>query len=268
MTESYKAWISKASKERGTRLILALDMDGDNPKALLSQSQTLLRNTLRNLCAVKFGRHTVLNLGVFGTKRLINIVHDDHIPCIIDDKINDIGEINLAIARAYFRMGFDAIIANPFAGWRGGLDPLFQATHEAGHGVILLTYMSHPGAEENYGQKIISKHKKPPEPQYLLFANNAVRWRADGVVVGATRPKIIREVKNIVRDKVPIYSPGIGAQGGQFGTTSKAGTDYFIVGRSLTKSPNPGKTALEYARQSLIWTSPARDARAPASTCL
>jgi len=225
-------------------------MDGENPDAILSQSERLLRRTLKSLCAVKLGRQTVLNLGAPSTERLIDVVHDDNIPCIIDDKINDIGDTNVAIAQAYFRLGFDGLTANPFAGWQGGLEPLFHVTHEAGHGVILLTYMSHPGAAENYGQKAIAKHGKTLEAQYLLFANSAVQWRADGVVVGATRPNIIREVKSIVRDKVPIYSPGIGAQGGQLTTSSRAGTNYFIIGRSITKSPHPEKTAIQYARQS------------------
>ncbi len=251
-TRSYKDWISEASKERGTRIVLALDMDGENPKALLNQSETLLRHTQRNLCAVKLGRQTVLNLGVAGTKLLTDKVHDENIPCIIDDKINDIGETNVAIARAYFRIGFDAIISNPIAGWRDGLEPLFLAAHDAGHGVILLTYMSHPGAAEYYGQKVIAKHRRTPEPQYRLFAKNAVLWGADGMVVGATRPKVISEVKSIVRGKVPIYSPGIGTQGGQLVASSKAGTDYFIIGRSITQSSHPEKAAQDYARESTM----------------
>ncbi len=248
---SYKEWISRSSAERRTRIILALDLDGASSKELFERSERLLRRTIGKFCAVKLGRQTVLNLGTVRTRHLTRIVHGEDIPCIIDDKLNDIGETNRAIAESYFRMGFDGLTANPFAGWRGSLQPLFQLAHEHRNGVILLAYMSHQGAAEGYGQKVIIGDKKTPIAQYRLFASNAVRWGADGVVVGATRPNVIREVKSIVRDKVPIYSPGIGAQGGKLLSASKAGTDFFIVGRSITRSPHPEKTALEYAGESV-----------------
>ncbi len=248
---SYKEWISRSSQNRETRIVLALDVDDGTREGLLERSERLLKRTISSVCAVKLGRQTVLNLGARGTKRLTRIVHENDIPCIIDDKINDIGETNRAIAEAYFRMGFDGLTANPFTGWRGGLEPLFQLAHQRHHGVILLTYMSHPGASEGYGQKVVAKGKRTPESQYRLFANDAVRWGADGAVVGATRPNVIREVKSILRDKVPIYSPGVGAQGGRLADSSRAGTDYFIIGRSITRSPRPEETALEYARESV-----------------
>jgi len=61
--------------------------------------------------------------------------------------------------------------------------------------------------------------------------------------VGATYPEKIREIHEILREKVPIYSPGIGVQGGAVETALKAGARYLIVGRDITLAQNPGEIA-------------------------
>jgi orotidine-5'-phosphate decarboxylase len=247
---SYKEQIARASARRKTRLILAIDSEGAGIEELYRRTRRLLDQTLEHLCAVKLGRQTVLNLGTKHVHSLTRIIHDNGIPCIIDDKVNDIGETNRAIAYAYFRLGFDGLTANPFAGWRDGLQPLFQTAHSRGKGVILLGYMSHLGASEGYGQRVLPKGGGQPRLQYELFAQKALRWKADGIVVGATRPGIVREFKSILRGVVPIYSPGVGVQGGQLGEALRAGTDYFIVGRSITRDRTPEKAARGLAEKS------------------
>ena len=114
---------------------------------------------------------------------------------IMDAKVNDIGNTNQIIAEYYFAAGFDAIIANPFVGWEEGLKPLFEVSKQLNRGVILLTYMSHRGASEGYGQTIIDAETGEKTPQYISFARKALTWGADGVVVGATVPQKIAEVK-------------------------------------------------------------------------
>jgi orotidine-5'-phosphate decarboxylase len=74
--------------------------------------------------------------------------------------------------------------------------------------------MSHKGANEGYGQTIIDPETSEKTLQYLAFARKALKWGADGVVVGATVPQKITEVKQVLKEEVAIYSPGIGAQGG------------------------------------------------------
>ncbi len=155
---------------------------------------------------------------------------------IMDAKVNDIGNTNQIIAEYYFAAGFDAIIANPFVGWEEGLKPLFEVSKKLNRGVILLTYMSHKGASEGYGQTIIDAQTGEKTLQYISFARKALMWGADGVVVGATVPQKIAEVKQILQDKVDIYSPGVGAQGGAAETAIKAGASYLIVGREITNS--------------------------------
>ncbi len=171
---------------------------------------------------------------------------------IIDDKLNDIDQTNAAITRAYLNLGFDAITVNPFAGWKGGLETTFKLAHERGMGILALVYMSHPGASEGYGQKVLlGARSKKTRPEFEIFAEKAVRWKADGAVVGATRPNIVRRAKEILGTSVPIFSPGVGIQGGEIARSLKAGTDYFIIGRSITGAQKPGNVAEEFARASL-----------------
>jgi orotidine-5'-phosphate decarboxylase len=61
--------------------------------------------------------------------------------------------------------------------------------------------------------------------------------------VGATYPEKIREVHEILKEKVPIYSPGIGAQGATIRPAVEAGTRYLIVGREVTLAGNPAEKA-------------------------
>ena len=70
-----------------------------------------------------------------------------------------------------------------------------------------------------------------------------MKWGADGVVVGATYPEKIAEIKQILGAKIPIYSPGVGAQGGAAETALKAGASYLIVGREITLSVDPAQAA-------------------------
>ncbi len=248
--EPYRDWIKHSSIDRRTRVVLALDLDGKAPSDLLEFGEALLDHTGAYVCGVRFGRQTVLNLGLSFTRRLTRRVHAGDLPCIIDDKLSDIGSTNEAIARAYYRLGFDAIIVNPSSGWKGGLEPVYRLSRKGGQGVIVLAYMSHPGAKETFGQRVFNGASRKPTYQYEKYARKAVDWDSDGIVVGATRPNIIRKLKPIVKGKVPIYSPGIGTQGGDITSARKAGSDYFIIGRSITKAQAPANISAKFARAS------------------
>jgi orotidine-5'-phosphate decarboxylase len=161
----------------------------------------------------------------------------------MDCKINDVGHTNRTIAEYYYKAGFDALTANPFVGWEEGLQPVFEVANQMNRGVIILVYMSHKAAEEGYGQKIQDPKTGHLKPQYVAFAERALSWNADGAVVGATYPEKIREVHTILGDRVPIYSPGVGVQGGDVESAMKAGARYLIVGRTIILAENPAENA-------------------------
>jgi orotidine-5'-phosphate decarboxylase len=244
---SFKMKMHEAAKSKNSRLVLALDFPFEAPanrENILTKAQKVLKAVHPYVCAVKINHHLTLPLGTFdGVQQLVEQIRGEGMLAIMDAKVNDIGNTNQIIAEYYFAAGFDAIIANPFVGWDEGLKPLFEVSKKLNRGVILLTYMSHKGACEGYGQTIIDAETGEKTLQYISFARKALMWGADGVVVGATVPQKIAEVKQILQDKVDIYSPGVGAQGGAAETAIKAGASYLIVGREITNSTDPASAA-------------------------
>ena len=246
---SFKAKIEETAKNKESRIVLALDFPYQNPenrKSLLAKAQNVLDAVHLYICAVKINHHLVLPLGTFdGVQQLITRIHEKGLPAIMDCKANDIGATNQVIAEYYYAAGFDALIANPFVGWEEGLKPIFDVARKQQRGVILLAYMSHKGAIEGYGQTVYDAKTGKKTPQYVAFAKKALEWSADGVVVGATVPEKIREIREILGEKVPIYSPGIGVQGGAAETALKAGARYLLVGREITLAQNPAEIAIK-----------------------
>lgn len=237
----------QTAKNKESNIILAFDFPFEKPenrKNLFSKAENVLEAVHPHICAVKFNHHLILPLGLYdGTQKLVKKAHDKGLMTIMDCKVNDIGSTNEVIAEYYYAAGFDALIANPFIGWEEGLKPIFDIAHKLQRGVILLVYMSHKGAGEGYGQTIYDSEKGEKTPQYVSFTKKALRLKADGAVVGATYPEKIREVHQILGEKIPIYSPGIGAQGGEIKAALEAGAHYLIVGRAITLAENPADTA-------------------------
>lgn len=237
---SFKLAIDRSLREQHSNLVLALDLPPDEPRYLLSQSMKTLKKASPHICAVKINHHLVLPLGLFdGVQKMIRFAHDQGLPIIMDCKINDIGSTNRAIAEYYYKADFDAVTANPFVGWDEGLQPVFEVARQMDKGIILLVYMSHKGAEEGYGQTVLDSKTKKQVFQYHVFAEKALAWNADGAVVGATYPDKIREMRAILGNDVPIYSPGVGVQGGDVDLAMRAGARYLIVGRTVMLAADP-----------------------------
>jgi len=236
--------MESSAKKAKLNIILALDLPPDKPSRLLSRSIQILDSVHPYLCALKLNRQAVLPLGLFdGVQKIVSKAHDLGLPTIMDAKINDIGNTNRTIAEYYFKAGFEAVIASSFVGWEEGLQPVFEVARKMKRGVIVLVYMSHKGASEGYGQTVQDSKTGQLRPQYIVFAERALKWKADGAVVGATYPEKIREVYKVLKDKVPIYSPGVGAQGGDIEAAIKAGARYLIVGRTIVLAEDPATTA-------------------------
>ena len=143
-------------------------------------------------------------------ERLIAHVHDAHpgIPVILDAKRGDIGSTAQQYAReAFDRFAADAVTANPYLG-RDSVQPFLD---HADRGVVILCRTSNPGAGDLQDLVIDGR------PLYQHVAEKVAReWNAHGnaaLVVGATWPEQLREVRAIVGD-MPILVPGVGAQGG------------------------------------------------------
>lgn len=222
-----------SAKERKSRLVLALDVAGPLD-GRLARARAILEQTKHDVAAVKLNYHLLLPYGLRGVKNLVDECKRERLPIIADLKMNDIESTNLDALRSLISFRFDGLIANPFVGYEEGLGRVMKIAHRAGLGVLLLAYMSHEGAKDGYALRA-----ENGEPLYKLFASRARKWKADGVVVSAKSGAKIAEVRRIVGRRCLIFSPGVGPQGGSASTALASGTDFIIVGRSVTGAPKP-----------------------------
>ncbi|MDH5815739.1 MAG: orotidine 5'-phosphate decarboxylase [Candidatus Nezhaarchaeota archaeon] len=241
MSKSFAEAIERAAYQNQSRLVLALDVKGPNA---IERANRILEETSSYICCVKVNKHLILPAGLEGLKEIVKRAHSLGLPAIADCKVCDIGSTNLVEVSYYFDIGFDAITAMPFPGWIDGLRDVFHLAKEGGKGVLMIVLMSHKGASEFFETIVFDEEYGVFDKLYRVFARRAVKWNADGVIVGATRPDAIRQVKNIVEDK-PIFSPGVVVQGGAVEEALKAGASYVIVGRVICESANPADKARE-----------------------
>ena len=233
MTRPFHERISRAAAAKKSPVVLALDPPA-NRRGLPEFATKMIRAVEQHVCAIKVNFHLILPLSAPEISRINKLVHSCGLQSIADIKLNDIENTNEVAVDHLVRMGFDAVIANPFIG-RGGLAALVQNAHKLDAGVIALVYMSHPGAKEGFGLEVGGRGL------YREFLERAVDAGADGIVVGATQLDILRHVSR----QLPVYSPGLGAQGGDAGKALRSGADYLIIGRSIVEARQPAKIAKE-----------------------
>ncbi|MEM3383151.1 MAG: orotidine 5'-phosphate decarboxylase / HUMPS family protein [Nitrososphaerales archaeon] len=233
-----KSFVEKiiiSSKERSSRIVLALDIIADKRSLLIERALSLLDELSPYIVAVKLNYHLLLPLSLTDIKRIINHIHKHELQAIADLKINDIASTNLVACDYIWKAGFDAVIANPFIGYEEGIEPVIKRAHEFNKGVILLAYMSHKGSKEGYELTVIDQNLKQ-EKIYELFVKRAIDWQADGIIVGATNLQILSSIASKVKGKLLIFSPGIGVQGGDAIKALRAGADFIIIGRAIIES--------------------------------
>ncbi|WP_334131037.1 orotidine-5'-phosphate decarboxylase [Silanimonas lenta] len=170
--------------------------------------------------------------------RLIAHIHAAHpgIPVILDAKRGDIGSTALNYAReAFDRFRADAVTANPYLGG----DSLAPYLERADRGVVVLCRTSNPGAADLQDLPVTGVDGAT-RPLYQHVAEKAVRdWNVNGnlaLVVGATWPEQLGEVRAIVGGAVPLLVPGIGAQGGDVEAVLKHGLDADRTGLIISSS--------------------------------
>ena len=239
MTRLFRERISLAAAQKKSSVILALDTppSAANPLKLAEQ---MISAVHENICAIKINFHLMLPLSGPEIAHVNRLAHSFGLQSIADIKLNDIENTNdVVVDHLAGRMGFDAVIANPFIG-QAALTSLVGKARSRGAGVIALVYMSNPGAAEGFGLTLASRKRK----LYRIFLERASRADADGVVVGATRPAIIKEISG-ENPEIKIYSPGVGSQGGDLERAIRNGSGYLIVGRSIMEAKDPARSARE-----------------------
>jgi orotidine-5'-phosphate decarboxylase len=153
-----------------------------------------------------------------------------HIPIVLDAKRGDIGATAEQYAReAFERYRADAVTVNPYMGY----DSVAPYLEWKDRGVIVLCRTSNPGGSDLQFLDVGG------QPLYQHVARLvAEKWNTNGqcgLVVGATFPKELEEVRSMVGD-MPLLVPGIGAQGGDIPATVAAGRTAAGTGMMINSS--------------------------------
>lgn len=153
-----------------------------------------------------------------------------HIPIVLDAKRGDIGATAEQYAReAYERYGAHAVTVNPYMGF----DSVAPYLEWKDRGVIILCRTSNPGGSDL--QFLMADGKPIYQHVAQLVAD---KWNTNGqcgLVVGATFPEELAQVRKIVGD-MPLLVPGIGAQGGDVQATVNAGKTAGGTGMMINSS--------------------------------
>lgn len=250
---SYKYKIHDSSIKKKTPIILALDLDYCND-LLFKKCYNLISELGNQICAIKINFHLLLSLSGKEIVELNIFAKEKNISVIADIKLNDIGNTNIITINKLCNLRFDAVIVNPIIGVTE-TKSLVEYAHAKDFGVLTLLYMSHPGAIEGYGLKIVNNskkisysdsfttisHDKEIIPLYRILYNYGKSCNTDGFIIGGTKTDIIKEISSLGSD-IPIYSPGIITQGGDINSVMTSGSNYLIIGRYIINSSSPIKT--------------------------
>ena len=242
---TFKTRLSQISKSNG-KVILANDYDS-SVKNLQNKTIQNIKKLNPYLCGVKLNFHLLLPLSAKEIIKINKTAHDYGLQTIADIKLNDIGNTNRVTTEHLWNLGFDAVIANPIMGL-DSLKNLVKSSHKEQKGVITLCHMSAPEAKLSYDMEV--KMGKTQQ-LYQLFLNWALTAKVDGIVVGATFPKIIQYCSKQAGKNLSIFSPGVGTQGGNASEVISSGTNYLIVGRTILNAKNSVAVAKELHLQSL-----------------
>ena len=189
---------------------------GSDPDAVFAFCRAIVDATAGHACAFK---PQIAHFAALGAEdaltRLIAHIHAAHpgSPVILDAKRGDIGSTaRHYAAEAFDRYAADAVTANPYLG-RDSVQPFLD---RADRGVVILCRTSNPGAADLQDLPVQAAGGTQ-RPLYQHVAETIARdWNGHGncaLVVGATWPEQLREVRAIVGD-MPFLVPGVGAQGG------------------------------------------------------
>jgi orotidine-5'-phosphate decarboxylase len=212
-----------ASRKNRSLLCIGLDPDpGLMPRASISEfNEAIIAATSDLVCAYKPNLAFYEAQGVDGFEALLETIEfiPEHIPIIGDAKRGDIGNTAKAYAKGLFEaFGFDAVTVNPYLGF-DSIEPFLKYEDK---GVFILCRTSNPGAMDFQSVADASGRYL-----YEIVARKASDWNVDsniGLVVGATYPRELKEIRQICPDML-LLIPGVGTQGGDLAQAVKDGID-------------------------------------------
>lgn len=189
----------------------------EQPNAIFAFCRAIVDATADLVCCFKPQiAHFAAHRAEDALERVIAHIHKVHpgVPVILDAKRGDIGSTaKHYVTEAFDRYGADAVTVNAYLG-RDALQPFLD---RADKGVVILCHTSNPGARD-LQELAVADPTGTSRPLYQHVAQLVARdWNGNGncaLVVGATFPQELAQVRAIVGDTMPLLIPGVGAQGG------------------------------------------------------
>ncbi|MBV9159174.1 MAG: orotidine-5'-phosphate decarboxylase [Candidatus Kaiserbacteria bacterium] len=191
-------------------------------ETIVNFNRAVINATKDIVCAYKPNSAFYEAHGETGWAALQQTIEDVHelapeVPVILDAKRGDIGNTNNGYVAAAFRnLNADALTVHPYMGG----ESLKEFLTCADKGIFVMCRNSNPGAGEFQDLDIAG------EPLYIHIAKAfGAKWNSNGncgLVVGATYPDEIKEVRAIVPE-MTFLIPGTGAQGGDLASSVKNG---------------------------------------------
>ena len=234
----------------------------DKPNPLFEFNKAIIDATAEYVCTFKPNSAFYEAEGASGIEQLkltcdyiLNSYPD--VPILLDFKRGDIGNTNKFYALFAFEyLGAHAVTLQP---WQGG-EAIQVFLDYAEKGLFILDRTSNPGAGEFQnldvnGQKL-----------YLHVARSVKdTWNRNNnchLVVGATAPEEMAEIRNLVGDDFIFLVPGLGAQGGEAQSVIKSGINTNGTGLIVNSSrailySSDGE---DYAEQARLTAIESRDA--------
>ena len=207
----------------------------------LSFNKKIIEATADLVCSYKLNTAFYESIGHEGIKALKDtcdylVSKYPEIPIIIDAKRGDIGSTNQGYVQFVFTyLGADGVTVHPYLG-EEAIRPFLECKDK---GIIVLCKTSNLGSDEFQNLYLSDGHPQDRKLLYQIVAENVVnKWNANKncmLVVGATYPEELKEVRKIVGDMV-LLVPGIGAQGGDLESTLKAGLNSKKQGLIINSS--------------------------------
>ena len=228
-------------KQRTNNTIPKKYTSKDTAETLLNFSLDIIEQVSDYCCSIKPNTQYYLrHMDIL--EKIVKKTHDEGMLAILDHKLSDIGSTNGSALYWIRKMGFDAFTFSPFA---GNTQKTVEKAHENNLGVIVLTLMSNPEAEKMMIDTIVEG-----EPYYLHTARTVKKAEADGCVVGLTcfvEDLYIKNIQQVVGDKVIFLLQGLGPQGGQAAKIRYVKNPLVSLGRAVIYSDNPREIIEKYA---------------------
>jgi orotidine-5'-phosphate decarboxylase len=190
--------------------------------------------------------------GIAELKQTCDYIRENYpnIPIVLDFKRGDIDSTNSKYDNyAFDYLEVDAVTIQPYEG-RLAFQPFLARKDK---GIIVLCRMSNEGSGEF--QDMLVDGKK----LYVHVAEHVRdQWNTNNnchLVVGATYPKELAEIRQLVGDSMVILVPGLGAQGGDAEASVKAGITSDGKGIIVNSS-----RSIIYASKGTDFAEAARDA--------